>query len=123
MERLQPFIDAYLAGDSLFRFVYKPATDELFLEDELDEVDNGQFYYVPFKDSRELYSEMSYFVDEQTGELQNALLDALSSPSPISKFEHAVAETKLATDWQARKTSYAKGHILRWFQENGIQKW
>ena len=30
MDRIQRFIDAYLLGDSLFRFVYKPTTDELF---------------------------------------------------------------------------------------------
>ncbi|MER2105701.1 MAG: hypothetical protein ABS949_02080 [Solibacillus sp.] len=122
MEPLQPFIDAYLAGDSLFRFVYKPVTDELFLEEELDEADNGKFYYVPFKDSRELYSEMSYFVDEQD-EWQNVLLDALSSPSPISKFEQVVAKTALADAWRARKMSYAKKHLLNWFADHGIKKY
>lgn len=123
MDRLQPFIDAYLTGDSLFRFVYKPVTDELFLEEELDETDNGKFYYVPFKDSRELYSEMSYFVDEQQGELQQVLLDALSSPSPISKFEKVIADTELADVWQERKKNYAKKHIISWFADNGIKKY
>lgn len=123
MDRLQPFIDAYLTGDSLFRFVYKPVTDELFLEEELDETDNGRFYYVPFKDSRELYSEMSYFADEQTGKLQHILLDALSSPSPISKFEQVVAQTELADAWLARKMAYARRHIQQWFAECGIHKY
>lgn len=122
MDKLQPFIDAYLTGDSLFRFVYKPVTDELFLEEELDEADNGKFYYVPFKDSRELYSEMAYFADEQ-GAWQDVLLDALSSPSPISKFEQVIADTPLLEVWQARKMAYAKKHIREWFADNGMKKY
>lgn len=122
MDKLQPFIDAYLTGDSLFRFVYKPVTDELFLEEELDEADNGKFYYVPFKDARELYSEMAYFADEQ-GEWKDTLLDALSSPSPISKFEQVIVDTPLKGAWQARKMAYAKLRIQEWFADHGIHKY
>lgn len=121
MDRLQAFVDAYLSGDSLFRFVYKPVTDELFLEEELEEADNGKFYYVPFKDARELYIEMSFFTDEQQVEMKEILLDALSSPSPISKFEHVVVELDLADNWHARKVAFAKRHVAKWFAEQGLR--
>lgn len=120
MDRFQAFVDAYLAGDSLFRFVYMPATDELFLEEELGEADNGKFLYVPFKDSRELYIEMTYFADEQQGEQKEILYNALSSPSPISKFEKVIAEIGFAEAWEKRKIQYAKKHLLKWFEAHKL---
>lgn len=120
MDHLQAFIDAYLTGNSLFRFVYKPATNEIFLEDELEEDDNGQFFYIPFKNSQELYVEMSYFADEQTGDVYETLQDALLSPSPIKKFEQVVHEIGLSELWQQQKISYAKKHLYAWFVEKGL---
>ena len=121
MDYLQRFIDAYLTGDSLFRFVYNPETDELFLEDELQESDNGKFLYVPFKNAQQLYAEMSYFADEQSGEVGATLQQALLAPSPIKKFEQTVQETPVATLWQARKEAYAKQHILEWLAANRLR--
>ena len=120
MDKLQLLVDAYLSGDSLFRFVYKPATEELFLEDELEESDNGKFLYVPFKNSQELYAEMSYFADEQSGQTYDMLQDALLSPSPIKKFESIIEEAGVAEAWYKRKTDYAKKHLYRWFVEVGL---
>lgn len=120
MDRLQAFVDAYLTGDSLFRFVYKPTTKELFLEDELQDSDNGKFLYVPFKNSQELYAEMSYFVDEQTGEVYEKLQDALLSPSPIKKFEQIVREMDMEQKWERRKIAFAKKHLYSWFAEVGL---
>lgn len=120
MKQLDALIDAFLQGDTLFRFVYIPETGELFLEDELDEADNGKFAYVPFKDSRELYLEMADFVMEQEGETEEILYSALSSPSPIDKFHKRVAEVGLADEWEARKRAFAKRHIEDWFMLNGF---
>lgn len=120
MDKLQPFIDAYLKGDELFRFVYKPDTDELFLEDDLEEQDNGKFLYIPVKNSREYYMEMAYFTDEQPEIIREVLLDALSSPSPIEKFERIITPSDYAEAWQERKSAYAKKHIYQWFVEQGL---
>ena len=120
MESLQRFVDAYLSGDSLFRFVYKPETDELFLEDELEETDNGKFLYVPFKNAQELFMEMSYFADEQNEAIRNKLYDALTSPSPIGKFEKLLPELELDDAWAERKTQFAKKHLYHWFVEQGL---
>lgn len=120
MDRMQLFVDAYLKGDSLFRFVYKPSTDELFLEDELEEEDDGKFLYVPFKNSQQLFMEMSYFADEQQGDTREALYDALSSPSPIGKFEKVVTMLQLADVWDERKIAFAKKHLYQWFVEQGL---
>lgn len=120
MDQLQRFIDAYLSGDSLFRFVYKPATDELFLEDELEEKDNGKFLYVPFKNSQELYMEMSYFADEQPLYIREKLQKILMCPSPIGKFEKLIAELGIEEAWIRRKGEYAKKHIYHWMIENSL---
>ena len=120
MKQLDALIDAFLQGDSLFRFVYMPTTGELFLEDELDEADNGKFVYVPFKDSRELYLEMADFVMEQQGETEAILYSALSSPSPIDKFHKVVGELDLADEWAERKRAFAKRHIEDWLMLNGF---
>lgn len=121
MNALQLLIDAYLAGDTLFRFVYKPQTEELFLEDELDEQDNGQFLYVPYKDARELYLEMADFVREQQPHIEAILYQALCSPSPIEKFEKQIQKLELGAIWQARKEAFAQRHIEQWLDEVGIQ--
>lgn len=120
MQQLEALIDAFLQGDSLFRFVYKPDTGELFLEDELDEEDDGKFAYVPFKDSRELYLEMADFVMEQEGEIEAILYSALSSPSPIDKFHKKVVEVGLAEEWEQRKRAFAQKHIKDWLMLNGF---
>lgn len=120
---MESLIDAFLAGDTLFRFVYKPATQELFLEEELEEADNGQFVYVPYKDARDLYMEMTYFADRQGESIEAALYKALSSPSPISKFEKLVEELALASAWQQAKRAFARKYIEVWLRENGaVQK-
>ena len=120
MKQMEALIDAFLQGDTLFRFVYMPETGELFLEDELDESDNGKFAYVPFKDSRELYLEMADFVMEQSGETEEILYSALSSPSPINQFHKKVAEVGLAEVWESRKRAFAKRHIEEWLMYNGF---
>lgn len=117
MTKLDPLIDAYLAGDTLFRFVYKPATEELFLEDELDERDNGQFVYVPFKDARELYLEMADFTRMQAHDTEPILYAALCSPSPIDKFQHKVEELGLADSWNERKRAYGAKQIQQWLKQ------
>jgi len=120
MQQMDALIDAFLQGDTLFRFVYLPATGELFLEDELDEADNGKFANVPFKDSRELYLEMADFVMEQDAETEAFLYKALSSPSPIDKFHKMVGEVGLAEAWEKRKREFAKRHIEDWLMLNGF---
>lgn len=117
MTKLDALIDAYLAGDTLFRFVYKPATEELFLEDELDESDNGQFVYVPFKDARELYLEMADFTNRQAHDIEPILYAALCSPSPIDKFEEKVHEIGLDDSWQVCKRDYAARHVKNWLSQ------
>lgn len=117
---MDALIDAFLQGDTLFRFVYIPDTGELFLEDELEEEHNGRFAYVPFKDSRELYLEMADFVLEQEGEIEEILYSALSSPSPIDQFHKRVTEVGLAEEWDARKRVFAKRHIEEWLMLNGF---
>lgn len=119
---MDALIDAYLQGDTLFRFVYKPATKELFLAEELDEDDNGKFLYVPFKDSRELYLEMADFMMEQDGEVEAILYSALSSPSPIDKFHKTVEEVGLASQWEKRKRQFAKRHLEDWLMLNGLSE-
>lgn len=114
MTKLDALIDAYLAGDSLFRFVYKPATEELFLEDELDESDDGQFVYVPFKDARELYLEMADFTRMQAHDTEPILYAALCSPSPIDKFHEKVEELGLHDTWEERKRAYAARKLKEW---------
>lgn len=120
MKQMDALIDAFLQGDTLFRFVYIPDTGELFLEDELDESDNGKFAYVPFKDSRELYLEMADFVMEQKGEIEEVLYSALSSPSPIDKFHKKVGEVGLAAVWESRKRAFAQRYIEDWLMSNGF---
>jgi len=120
MDQVQRFIDAYLLGDSLFRYVYKPSTDELFLEDDLEEKDNGKFLYVPYKNSQELYMEMSYFADEQPTDIREELLKTLMSPSPIGKFEKIIPQLHLEEAWIKRKNAFAKMHLSQWFIEHGL---
>lgn len=122
MTPLDALIDAYLAGDTLFEFVYKPQTEELFLADELDERDNGQFYYVPYKDARQLYLEMADFVREQSTETEAILYAALCSPNPIDKFDAQIEQLQLQQQWQQRKYDFAKKHILQWMVEVGIYR-
>jgi hypothetical protein len=121
MGKYDAFIDAYLKGDSLFRFVYVPSRNELFLEEELEEADNGQFLYVPFKDSQELFTLMANFYHEQDGELEQKLYEALSSPSPIKKFEKTMQELGLQQVWEEKKREYAKKHIVQWLMHYHIE--
>lgn len=121
MSKFDAFIDAYLKGDSLFRFVYVPHRKELFLEDDLEEVDNGKFLYVPFKDSRELYLKMGDFCDSQPPELEATLYNALSSPSPIDKFHKVVAEIGLADAWEQEKRAFVRVKIQEWLEQNHIE--
>ncbi|MER2000952.1 MAG: hypothetical protein ABS882_14385, partial [Lysinibacillus sp.] len=72
------------------------------------------------KNSQELYAEMSYFADEQSGQTYHMLQDALISPSPIKKFENVIEEAGVAEEWHKRKTDYAKKHIYSWFVEVGL---
>ena len=121
MSQYEAFIDAYLKGDSLFRFVYVPKRKELFLEDELEEADNGKFLYVPFKDSRELYLKMADFCYAQPPEIEATLYGALSSPSPIGKFHKVVGEIGLADVWEQEKRAFAQTKIQEWMEQHHIE--
>ena len=120
MDQYAAFVDAYLKGDSLFRFVYVPHRKELFLEEELEEQDDGKFLYVPFKDSRELYLLMGDFSNAQPSEIEEQLFNALSSPSPIEKFEKVVGEIGLGEAWEQQKYAFAKRNIMEWMQGNQL---
>ena len=120
MKQYDAFIDAYLKGDSLFRFVYVPERKELFLEDELEEQDNGKFLYVPFKDSRELYLRMATFSDRQSKDIEEKLYRALSAPSPIDQFQKAVKELDLTDTWEREKRAYALENIITWFETHHL---
>lgn len=121
MGKYDPFIDAFLKGDTLFRFVYIPSRNELFLEEDLEEEDNGKFLYVPFKDSQEIFTLMADYYQQQQGEVEEKLFAALSSPSPIKKFEKTVVELGLQKDWEQIKHSYALKNIVAWLAKYHIE--
>ena len=114
MGKYDAFIDAFLQGDTLFQFVYVPDRHELFLEEELEEKDNGRFLYVPFKDARDLYLLMGEFSRGKSTAIEEQLFNALSSPSPIEKFEKVVVELSLASEWTKVKRAFAEEQIKQW---------
>ncbi len=130
MDLIQELAEAFLMGDDQsddFKYVIDTRNNEVFadmseqlsgepgIDWEDEEAEN--YIILPYADSKDMFSVMVRFAEQQSNEASPLLQAALAGRKPFRSFKDRLINLGLDKDWYAYEDAYAREYMQIWLEE------